>query len=319
MRPNVMTYPEWKFKLTYWLRLLTLGAVAAYFGIVLYGALSITVALTIPLKGPVCCFDIQHEDIRFQTADGLTLFGWYVPPSCPANFAERCKIGGMKGGGAVIILLHTYYGNRRQVIPVAEMLVRHGYGVLMYDQRASGQSEGETRSLGWLDIPDVSRAVALAQSRPGVDKSRIGVYGCSMGGAIALAAAAVDPSIAAVAADAASPLTLEEAHPTFDDPAWGIKIPVYALYYPFVALRAGTWPPTTTLKAAQSIAPRPLLLISSGEPGERARIDALYNLARQPKTHWNIPETGHCGGPSARPDEYEQRLVDFFDLAFFKP
>ena len=302
LRPNTMTYSQWKFKLVYWLRLLTLGTVAAYFGIILYGALLITVALTIPLKETVCCLELAHEDIHFKTADGLTLSGWYVPPK----------------NGAVIILLHAYYGNRRQTIPVAEMLARHGYGLLMYDQRASGESAGEVRSLGWLDIPDVNQAVALAQSRPGVDKNRIGVYGCSMGGAIALAAAAANPSISAVAADAASPLTFGEARPGLDDPIWGVKIPVYALYYSLVSLRAGMLPQTTTLTAAQSIAPRPLLLISSGESGERARIDALYNLAGEPKTHWNIPESGHCGGPFARPGEYEQRLVNFFDSSMLK-
>ena len=291
-----------KPRLARWLRLLALIGVAAYFGVILYSALSITQALTIPLKKTVCCLERTHEDIRFQTADGLTLSGWYVPSQ----------------NGAVIILLHPYYGDRRQSVPIAEMLIRHGYGVLMYDQRASGESAGEVRSLGWLDIPDISQALTFAQSRPGVDKDRIGVYGCSIGGAMALAAAAGNPSIAAVAADAASPLRFEEAHPTFSDPAWVVKLPVDALYYFFVSLRAGTLPPTTTLKAAQSIAPRPLLLISSGQPGERERIDALYNLAGEPKTHWNIPEAGHCGGPFARPDEYEQHLVDFFNSAMLK-
>jgi hypothetical protein len=140
-----------------------------------------------------------------------------------------------------------------------------------------------------------------------------------MGGAIALAAAAQNTSIAAVAADAASPLTIEEAYPSFDDPVWGIKLPVYTLYYFLVSQRAGTPPSITTRQAAQSIAPRPLLLISSGEPGERERIAALYNLAGEPKMHWNIPESGHCGGPLARPAEYEQRLVDFFDQSLLKP
>jgi len=300
---NKMTPSGQKFKPTRVLRLLILAVVASWFGVVLYGALSVTMGLTVPLKGTVCCLEEPHEDVHFQTADGLTLSGWYVAPK----------------NGAVIILFHAYYGDRRQTLPIAQMLVRHGYGVLMYDQRASGESQGEVRSLGWLDIPDARQAVAFAQSRPGVDKKRIGVYGCSMGGAIALAAAAGNPSIAAVAADAASPLTFGEARPQVGDPGWEFNLPVTALYYSFVALRAWTLPPTTTLAAAQAIAPRPLLLISSGESGERARVAALYNLAGEPKTHWNIPEAGHCGGPSIRPAEYEQRLVDFFNSSLLKP
>ena len=282
--------------------MLILVIVASYFGVVLYGAFSITYKLTVPLQGKVCCLDLKHQEMHFQTADGLTLSGWYIAPE----------------NGAVIILLHTYYGNRSATLNIAQMLARHGYGVLMYDQRASGESGGDVRSLGWLDIPDVRQAVSWAQSRPGVDQARIGVYGCSVGGAIALAAAAQNPAIAAVAADAASPMSFDEGRPGFDDPIWAFKLPVYVLYYTFVGLRAQTFPVMSSSQAAQSIAPRPLLLISSAEPGERQRVDGFYQAAGDPKSHWNIPETGHCGGPSAFPKEYEQHLVDFFDGALLK-
>jgi len=234
-----MTPSEWKSKLARLLRLLILAAVASYFGIILYGALSITIELTIPLKSTVCCLEEQHEDIHFQTADGLTLSGWYIPPK----------------NGAVIILFHFYYGNRRSMLPVADMLTRHGYGVLMYDQRASGESQGEVRSLGWLDIPDVRLAVALAQSRPGVDKTVSASTAARWAAPSPWLPRAQNPSIAAVAADAPSPLSFGEAHPQIGAPDWEINLPVTALYYSFVALRAWTQPPTTTHAAVQSIAP----------------------------------------------------------------
>ena len=284
------------------LRMIVLLVVLSYFGSVLYVGIPITNAITVPLKGSVCCLSLPHEDMHFQTANGLTLSGWYIPPQ----------------NGALIILLHSYYLNRLQTLPVAKMLAKHGYGVLMYDQRASGQSEGEFRSLGWLDIPDVSKAILWAQSQTGVDKNRIGIYGCSTGGAIALVAAAQNPAIAAVAADAASPLTFDEGRPTWDDPLWGINFPVYILYYTFIALRAQTLPSMPTRQAAHAIAPRPLLLISTGEAGERERVAGFYDSAGEPKTHWNIPEAGHCVGPSVRPEGYEQHLVDFFDEALLK-
>lgn len=284
------------------LRLFILLIVASYFGVVLYSSLSITSMLTVPLKGDVCCFDLPHQGMHFKTADGLTLFGWYVPPR----------------NGAVVILMHTYYMNRRQVIHVARMLIDHGYGVVMYDQRASGQSDGEVRSLGWLDIPDVSQAVLWVQSQPGVDADRIGIYGCSMGGAIALAAAAQNPAVAAVAADAPSPLTFDESRPPFDGPSWFITFPTYALYYSFVSLQAHVTPSMPTGQAAQMIAPRSLLLISTDQPGEAQRVDGFYAAAGQPKSRWHIPEAGHCGGPSTRPTEYERELTEFFDAALLK-
>jgi hypothetical protein len=42
-----------------------------------------------------------------------------------------------------------------------------------------------------------------------------------------------------------------------------------------------------------------------------------YEALGQPKTMWMIPEAGHTGGLSARPNEYERRVVGFFDRTLF--
>jgi uncharacterized protein len=288
-------------RLGFWLRFLCILPIAVYAGLILVGAIFITVAVTLPLKGQVCCLDLPHADVTFLTADGLTLSGWYIPPR----------------NGATIILLHAYYGDRRQTLPVARMLAKHGYGLLLYDQRASGASQGRLRSLGWRDIPDVSAAAQWLKSRP--ETGKIGVLGCSMGGAIGLAAAANDPTLEAVAADAPSPLTFGEARPKVGDPNWLVTLPVYALYYGSVELLNGTFAPPTTLAALSKIAPRPLLLISTGASGEIDRVSAYYALAGEPKTHWNSPNSSHCAGPVTAANEYEQQLANFFAAALLKP
>jgi pimeloyl-ACP methyl ester carboxylesterase len=284
-----------KFNLKYWLRLVIIITVASYLGIILLSGIWMALMLSVPLQGPVCCLNLPHEDMQFRTADGLSLIGWYVPSQ----------------NGATLILLHSYYMDRRQTLPVAEMLAKNGYGLLMYDQRASGESDGTVRSLGSLDIPDVSEAVKWLVARQKNDK--IGVYGCSMGGAIAVAAAARNPAIQAVAADAPSPLTLSEDSPSIGTPGWAVNLPVYSLAYGLVSLRAWALPLTTTPEAISQITPRSLLLISTGEGVERARMNEYYNIAGTPKELWNIPEAVHCGGVFARPEEYEQHLVDFFN------
>jgi pimeloyl-ACP methyl ester carboxylesterase len=299
--------PERKFNPLFWLRVFVDILLAAYLGVVLAGAFSLTTMITAPLKGSICCqtprdFGTAYQDVSFHTADGLALSGWYVPSK----------------NGAVIILLHSYYMDRRQVLPVAAMLARHGYGLLLYDQRASGKSAGDLRSLGWLDIPDVAQAVAFVRSRPGADHAPLGVYGCSVGGAIALGAAAANPAITAVAADAPSPLIIDEAHPNVGDPDWLISLPIYSLYYRFLALRVGAQPPLSGVEAVRHIAPRPLLLISTGKQGEQGRAELLFAAAPASTTHWNIPAADHCTGPSARPDEYAARLTSFFDQALLR-
>src|SRR4051812_26295097 len=66
------------------------------------------------------------EPVSFRATDGLLLRGWYVTPR----------------NGAVIVVLHGWSSNRAGMVPEAEMLTRAGFGVLMFDWRAHGQSEG---------------------------------------------------------------------------------------------------------------------------------------------------------------------------------
>jgi fermentation-respiration switch protein FrsA (DUF1100 family) len=288
----------------FWLRLLVGVLAGAYVGIIAVGAVLLTIMVMTPLKGSICCrtprdFGAAYEAVRFPTADGLQLAGWYVPGR----------------NGAVIILLHNYYGDRREVLPVAAMLARHGYGLLMYDQRASGESEGDVRSLGLLDIPDVNSAVDYLHAR---GRQHIAAYGCSMGASLALAAAAGNQAIVAVAADAPSPLTFDETYDPAGDDAWLVNLPLHGLSHALVTLRSGAWPPMSITQATQRLAPRPLLLLSTGRGGERERIDALFAAAAEPKQRLSIPDAGHCAAPLSHPSEYEQHLLDFFDQAFLR-
>jgi len=286
-------------KLLWYMEMVAITICVVATGTILITAAALAIAVTIPRRSPLCCetpagFNADYMLVRFSTADRLMLSGWYIPPR----------------NGAVIILVHSYYGDRRQTLPVAQMLLQYGYGLLMYDQRASGESDGSVRSLGALDIPDVQQAARWLSEQVGVVK--IGAYGCSMGGAIALAGAVNNPSILAVAADAPSPLSWSENLPAFTlrDP---ISLPTMALYYRLVQLRTQAQLPGSTIDAARNYGSRPILLISTGSGGELDRVNSYFEAARGEKTHWNIPEASHCGGPGVRPVEYQQHLLDFFN------
>jgi hypothetical protein len=67
------------------------------------------------------------------------------------------------------------------------------------------------------------------------------------------------------------------------------------------------------------IAPRPLLLISTGTDFGHAMVVHYAQLAGEPATMWQIPETSHGGGLAARPDEFRQRVVAFFDAGLAPP
>jgi fermentation-respiration switch protein FrsA (DUF1100 family) len=295
-----MTYPQLR-PTSFYLKFLAITIIVTVLGLIVVSAALMASAVTLPLKSRVCCetpahFGADFETMRFTTADGLTLSGWYIPPK----------------NGAVIILIHSYYSDRRQTLPVAEMLYKHGYGLLTYDQRASGESDGSTRSLGTLDVPDVYEAIRWLITRQ--KNLKIGAYGCSMGAAIAIGGAVNAPEIRALAVDAPSQLLWNENLPQFS-PRDPFSRPIIALYYQFILLRVQALPVTSTDEAVKNYGGRPILFISTGQSGELSAMNAYFKAALGPKEYWNIPDAKHCDGPNSHPEEYQQHLVNFFNSA----
>ncbi len=67
------------------------------------------------------------------------------------------------------------------VLTHAYLLIEHGYGVLLYDARGHGASEGRSMEYGWNTALDVSTAVDFVLARSSVTRG-VSVLGLSMGG-----------------------------------------------------------------------------------------------------------------------------------------
>ena len=125
------------------------------------------------------------ENVEFLTRDGLMLRGWFVPPALDAPINAPVDTG-----GASVVCAHGTGAHRGVLLPQAALLHRAGYGVLLFDFRAHGVSDGRVSSFGFHEIHDLHASVAYLRSRADVDAARIAVLGHSMGGATALRAAA---------------------------------------------------------------------------------------------------------------------------------
>ena len=79
------------------------------------------------------------------------------------------------------------------------MLAQHGYGVLWFDFRGHGRSQASKVTFGLHEVQDTKAAVDFLLDQHEVNPEQIGVLGISMGGAIAILAAAQNPNISAVA------------------------------------------------------------------------------------------------------------------------
>jgi len=199
----------------------------------------------------------------------------------------------------------------------ARMLARHGYGVLLFDRRGEGRSEGEPNAWGWSGERDVKAAVTWLQHRSDVDPRRIGGIGLSVGGEMMLEAAAEDDRLAAVVSEGAGARAFADEMQHQVDPVEQVSgVVAYGIRTLAVGVFANQTPPHNIKGLVGRIAPRPLLLIAAPNSGNGEDLNRGYlRAAGRPKALWEIRESKHVGGIVARPAEYERRVVGFFDRA----
>jgi dienelactone hydrolase len=245
---------------------------------------------------PVDHVGAAHENVVFKTADGLRLRGWYVPS---------------KNGAAVI----SFPGRKGTQRP-ARILARHGYGVLLFDRRGEGESQGDPNAFGWGGHQDVAAAVRFLQRRPDVQQDRIGGIGLSVGGEMMLESAAKSPGLKAVVSEGAGERSVREYFDMTGGDKW-LEIPTSVALTSGVALFSDKTPPESLKDLVGRIAPTPVFFIygEHGQTGERNLNPTYYTSAHEPKTIWEVPGSGHTGGINARPKEYERRVIGFFDRA----
>lgn len=122
---------------------------------------------------------MKAEDCSFYSGPGVKLAGrLYLPDPARAT-------------GAGIVFCHGFGGVKEGTPPgLSSILAAHGYTVLAFDYRGFGASEGARgRLVPCEQVEDAVHALAFLSRRAGVDPARLGVYGTSFGGGIAIMAA----------------------------------------------------------------------------------------------------------------------------------
>jgi uncharacterized protein len=241
---------------------------------------------------PAADLGAAHEDVQFRTRDGLLLKGWYVPS---------------RNGAAVISVPGRSSSQLR-----ARLLARHGYGVLVFDRRGEGESEGDPNLFGWQGERDIHAAVDFLRGRSDVDPDRIGGIGLSVGGEMMIEAAAESTALKAIVAEGASGRSVRDelANPGGN---WSETIGI-GVVTAATAIFSGNLPPATLRSLVPRISGAKLFIYGEhGQPGEKPANQAFYAAARGSKEIWEVPGSGHIGGLDAQPEEYERRVVGFFD------
>jgi fermentation-respiration switch protein FrsA (DUF1100 family) len=240
-------------------------------------------------------FAEDFERVSFNSSDGLRLDGWIIPND---------------ESDSLVIVCHGHGSNKGDMIDIAEMLHRSGYSVFMFDFRAHGKSEGDLATLGWLEPDDLRAAIGFVKER--VSPDNIGVIGFSMGGATAITTAGQSDDIKAVVADSAFPDRSKLIAKAVDN---SLPPPFSFITLVFARLRGMNLDGNNPASHVQGISPNALLIIQ-GDSDHLVELDdakLLYDKAKEPKELWLVDDTPHVAAFHIDRNEYERRVIGFFD------
>jgi uncharacterized protein len=247
------------------------------------------------------------EDFVVRASDGIDLCGWKVRARMP--------------NGDWILLFHGVPDNRTGVLGHAEFLLRRGYNVVMMDSRAHGESGGAMATYGWKERYDT---VAITNALYSSENVRhLGALGVSMGAAIALQSAAVEPRIEAVIGE--DPFAnLREVSYDYGglhfSPFLGKSLfrPATIFAMRELAKAGGFLPDDVSPEKAAEARPFPVLLICGTRDRTipcRHAMD-IYRNASGPKELWIVGGAEHASALGRAPAEYENRVTRFLARSF---
>jgi hypothetical protein len=269
------------------------GALALAALVLFPTALAYVVTHTARAEVPAANLGAPHQNVAFTTTDGLRLQGWFVPSR----------------NGATVIAFPGRSGPQKHT----RMLVRHGYGVLLFDRRGEGASDGDPNVFGWVGDRDLHAAAAYLRTRPDVDPKRIGAIGLSVGGEMLIHAAAHSDVFKAIVSEGASGQSARDGLANGDtlDSVLGGGVNTLA-----TALFTNTLPPPSLKSEVAKITPSAVFFVygQNGQGGSEAKPNKLfYAEAREPRQIWEVPGAQHIAGITTQPKDYERRVIGFFD------
>lgn len=259
------------------------------------------------------------EPVAFPTSGGLTLRGCYL------------KTTGSSRKGVILFGLE-YGSDRWACLRYCEKLVAAGYDVFAYEPRNQGDSDKDPNyePLQWVtdkDAADMKSALRYLKNRPDADPRGIGLFGISKGGSTGFLMASQEKGILCVATDGAY------ATYTTVVPYMQRWIKIYSdrrllqrilptWFYGLVGLtglnrvarnRGVTYP---SVEKAVSRIRRPILMIH-GEGDTYIKPEMAKALFKRAgaldKELWMVPKAKHNQAITLVEEEYQRRIVEFFD------
>jgi pimeloyl-ACP methyl ester carboxylesterase len=258
--------------------------------------------------------DADLADASITTPDHATLRAWIIRPHHP--------------NGDAVLLLHGLGDNRLGMTGYAQLLLTHGFTVLLPDARAHGTSDGPLATYGLLERNDIHQWLEFLQTQvlqnpilQTQDHPRcIFALGESMGAAQLLQSLSTHPNFCAVAAESSFANFREIAYDRMGQPfhlgPWvGRTILRPLVEIAFLRARLKYHLNMQEISPEDSVARTdiPVLLIHGQIDRNIPVRHSQIIHARNPNTQlWEVPHADHCGASNTSPQEFERRLLSWF-------
>lgn len=243
-------------------------------------------------------------DIAIAAQDGATLSAWSVRPP--------------NSNGNAVILLHGLGDNRTGMTGYAELLLSHGYSVLMPDARAHGTTGGNLATFGLLETDDIRRWLDWLQQND--HPSCIFGLGESMGAAQLLQSLRTETRFCAVVAE--SPFAsfreigYDRVGQRFNTGPWlgrTLLRPIVEFAFLYARLKYKLNFEQVSPEDAIAHTKVPIFLIHGKADSNIPVRHAELIFAKNPEISlWEVPNADHCGAMSTMPDEFRDRVLDRF-------
>ena len=235
---------------------------------------------------------LNYEEVNFKSADGVKLSGWFIPNN-------KTK--------SAIIVMHGYPADKANLLGVAEFLAKD-FNVFLFDFRSFGKSDGKYTTAGYLERKDLLGALNYLEREKNLTK--IGLYGFSLGGAVALMTN--HKNVKAIVADSAY---AELSHMV--EHMYGIffvfKYPLayltklYGLL--FLGINIDDVNPVDNIKNVEV----PILIIHAKNDSQIPVNEAQsLHEANKKSELWIVENADHGMAHFANSKEYEQKVSEFF-------
>lgn len=239
-----------------------------------------------------------------RASDGIALGAWLLQPH--------------HANGVAVLLLHGLGDNRMGMTGYAQLLLAHGFTVLMPDARAHGASGGALATYGLLERNDIHQWADFLEQQN--HPRCVFALGESLGAGELLQSLDTHPQFCAVAAESSFANFREIAYDRMGQPFHLGPWVGQTILRPIVevAFLRAWWKYRLDMQRVSpedSVAATTILvLLIHGQLDSNIPIRHSRRIhARNRNTQlWEVPGADHCGAMSIAPQEFEQKVLTWF-------